>query len=62
MTIVLPAISAAIDFHAGIAIGKFQGVTNAQTPIGCRTHMANLFGSSDGVVYPNRRRPSPAAR
>ena len=62
ITTVLPAISAAMPFHAGIAIGKFQGVTKAQTPIGCRTHIANLFGSSDGVVNPNRRRPSPAAR
>ena len=62
MTIVLPAISAAMDFHAGMAIGKFQGVTSAQTPRGWRTHIANLLGSSDGVVKPNRRRPSPAAR
>ena len=62
ITIVLPAIRAAMDFQAGIAIGKFQGVTNAQTPTGWRTHMANLFGSSDGVVNPKSRRPSPAAR
>ena len=62
MTIVLPAISAAMDFHAGIAIGKFHGVTSAQTPTGWRTHIAHLFGSSDGVVKPNSRRPSPAAR
>ena len=62
MTIVLPAISAAMDFHAGIAIGKFQGVTKAQTPTGWRMHIANLFGSSEGVVKPKSRRPSPAAR
>ena len=61
-TIVLPAISAAMDFQAGIAIGKFQGVMNPQTPIGCRTHIANLSRSSDGVVKPKRRLPSPAAR
>ena len=62
MTIVLPAIRAAMDFHAGIAIGKFHGVTNAQTPTGCRMHIANLFESSEGVVKPKSRRPSPAAR
>src|SRR5689334_22872977 len=50
MTMVLPAMSAAMDFHAGIAIGKFHGVTSAQTPTGSRTAIANLFGSSDGVV------------
>ena len=60
MTIVLPAISAAIDFHAGIAIGKFHGVTNAQTPTGCRTHIANLFGSSDGRR--EAEEPPPLAR
>jgi hypothetical protein len=32
-------------------------VMNAQTPIGDRTDIANLFGSSDGVVCPCRRRP-----
>jgi len=62
ITIVLPAMRAAIDFHAGIAIGKFQGVTSAQTPTGWRMHIANLFGSSEGVVNPKSRRPSPAAR
>ncbi len=62
MTIVLPAMSAAIDFHAGIAMGKFQGVTKAQTPTGWRMHIANLLESSEGVVNPNSRRPSPAAR
>jgi hypothetical protein len=62
ITIVLPAMSAAMDFHAGMAIGKFHGVTRAQTPMGCLTHIANLFESSDGVVNPKRRRPSPAAR
>ena len=43
ITTVLPAMSAAMPFQAGIAIGKFQGVTSAQTPIGWRTHIANLF-------------------
>ena len=62
MTMVLPQMSAAVAFQAGIAIGKFQGVMNAQTPIGERTAMANLSGSSDGVVAPWRRRPSPPMR
>ena len=62
MTTVLPQTSAGIVFHAGIAIGKFHGVTRPATPIGIRTAMLNLFGSSDGVVTPNRRRPSPAIR
>ncbi len=50
MTTVFPQTRAAVDFHAGIAMGKFQGVMNAQTPIGARTDIANLFGSSEGVV------------
>ena len=62
ITIVLPAIRAAMDFQAGIAIGKFHGVTKAQTPTGWRMHMANLLRSSEGVVKPKRRLPSPAAR
>ena len=41
-------------------MGKFHGVIMPQTPTGCRTAMANLFGSSDGVVGPNILRPSPA--
>ena len=44
------AISAAIPFHAGMAIGKFHGVMRPATPSGMRTDMLNLFGSSDGVV------------
>ena len=42
--------TAAVVFQAGIAIGKFQGVMKAQTPIGARTDIANLSGSSEGVV------------
>ena len=30
------------------------------TPTGMRTDISNLSGSSDGVVWPNWRRPSPA--
>ena len=55
-------MSAGIDFHAGIAIGKFHGVIRPHTPSGSRTAMLNLLGSSDGVVTPCRRRPSPAMR
>ncbi len=62
MTTVFPQTSAAVDFQAGIAMGKFHGVMNAQTPIGERTDIANLFGSSDGVVWPCSRRPSPPMR
>src|SRR5713101_3438442 len=42
MTTVLPHTSAAVVFHAGIAIGKFHGVMNAQTPMGDRIDIANL--------------------
>src|SRR5438270_2934801 len=60
ITQVLPQTKAGNSFHDGIAMGKFQGVIMPQTPTGWRIAMANLFGSSDGVVGPNRRRPSPA--
>ena len=58
-TTVLPDTSAGVIFQDGIAIGKFQGVITPITPIGIRTDMLNLSRSSDGVVWPNRRRPSP---
>ena len=41
-------------------MGKFQGVMSPATPTGMRTDIWNLLGSSDGVVWPNWRRPSPA--
>jgi len=59
-TIVFPATSAGVIFHDGIAIGKFHGVITPTTPIGIRTLMLNLSRSSDGVVCPHSRRPSPA--
>src|SRR6202011_5047334 len=43
-TTVFPQTNAGIAFHDGIAIGKFHGVISPQTPIDCRTLMANLFG------------------
>ena len=59
-TIVSPQTSAGAIFQLGIAIGKFQGVIAPTTPTGMRTLIMNLSGSSDGVVWPNSRRPSPA--
>ena len=58
-TTVLPQTSAGAIFQDGIAIGKFQGVITPITPIGMRTLMLNLSRSSDGVVWPKSRRPSP---
>src|ERR1700758_54180 len=60
ITQVLPHTIAGSNFHDGIAMGKFHGVIIPQTPRGCRIAIANLLGSSDGVVGPNSRRPSPA--
>ena len=60
MTQVLPATRAGKSFHEGIAMGKFQGQIMPMTPTGWRVHMANLLGSSLGVVSPYMRRPSPA--
>src|SRR5579884_1675484 len=57
ITQVLPQTKAGRSFHDGIAMGKFQGVIMAQTPSGWRTAMANLLGSSEGVVGPNSLRP-----
>ena len=59
-TTVFPVTRAGMSFQQGMAIGKFQGVIAATTPWGCRTLMLNLSGSSDGVVCPHIRRPSPA--
>jgi hypothetical protein len=41
-------------------MGKFQGVMRPAMPTGMRTDIWNLFASSEGVVWPNWRRPSPA--
>src|SRR5262245_53275609 len=49
-TTVLPQTSAGISFHDGIAIGKFHGVIAPQMPRGLRVDIANLSGSSAGVV------------
>ena len=58
-TTVFPQTSAGTIFQDGMAIGKFHGVITPMTPTGMRTLMLNLSGSSDGVVCPNSRRPSP---
>ena len=50
MTTVLPQTRAGINFQEGIAMGKFHGVIKPHTPTGCRTHIANLFESSDGSL------------
>ncbi len=60
MTTVLPSTRAGIIFHEGMAIGKFQGVMRPAVPTGIRTDIWNLLASSEGVVCPNWRRPSPA--
>ena len=60
ITQVLPQTMAGSSFHEEIAMGKFHGVIMPQTPMGWRTAMANLLGSSEGMVGPNMRRPSPA--
>src|SRR6476646_3806581 len=52
ITQVLPQTRAGSSFQDGIAMGKFHGVIIAQTPRGCRMAMANLLGSSEGVVGP----------
>ncbi len=58
-TTVLPQISAGAIFHAGIALGKFHGVTSPTTPIGLR--MANMWtrSRSEGTSMPGIREPSP---
>ena len=61
-TTTFPVTSAGIIFQHGMAIGKFQGVMIPAIPIGWRMLIAHLSGSSDGVVSPNIRRPSPAIR
>ena len=46
----LPSTNAGKIFQLGTAMGKFHGVMTATTPIGSRTLMQNLSGSSLGVV------------
>ena len=57
---VLPATSAGANFHAGIALGKFQGLICATTPSGLRTAYINTRSRSEGTWIPGIREPSPA--
>src|SRR5437763_16746433 len=59
-TTVLPQISAGASFQAGIALGKFQGVTRPTTPIGFRSANICTLARSEGARIPKRRDPSPA--
>jgi hypothetical protein len=58
-TTVFPQTIAGNVFQDGIAMGKFHGVIAPTTPTGIRTLIWNLSRSSEGVVWPKRRRPSP---
>ncbi len=60
-TTAFPHSSAGKIFQVGIAIGKLNGVMIPATPIGRRVVIAHLSRSSLGTVWPNSRRPSPAA-
>jgi hypothetical protein len=59
-TTVSPHTSAGAIFQLGMAMGKFHGVIAPTTPTGMRIDIWNLSGISEGVVWPKRRRPSPA--
>jgi hypothetical protein len=47
-----PAASAGATLRVIIAIGKFQGVIAAHTPIGCRITRKRLLASVLGIVSP----------
>ncbi len=47
-----PAASAGATLRVIIAIGKFQGVIAAQTPIGCLMTTVRLLESVVGMVSP----------
>ena len=58
-TTALPETSAGAIFHVGMAMGKFHGAIRATTPSGCLMVYMNTRGRSDGIVWPERRAPSP---
>jgi hypothetical protein len=58
-TTAFPETNAGAIFHAGIAMGKFQGVITATTPIGSRRVYTSVDGVADGSVSPELRHPSP---
>jgi ATP-dependent helicase YprA (DUF1998 family) len=51
-TAVLPQIKAGAILRAGIAIGTFQGVINAQTPTGSRRSWTSTSGRLEGRMRP----------
>src|SRR3954470_19849998 len=59
-TTVQPAANAGAILRVIIAIGKFQGVIAATTPIGCLIVMSRLSIAGDGIVSPYVRRHSSA--
>ncbi len=59
-TMVLPQMRAGAIFHAGIAMGKFQGVINPTTPTGLRWAHMWTRSRSDATTGPGMREPSPA--
>ncbi len=60
MTTVLPNARAGADFHAGIAMGKFHGVINPNTPTASRAVVTSTPGRVDARFWPWRRSASPA--
>ena len=56
---VFPATKAGASFHAGMALGKFQGLICATTPSGRRTAYMNTRSRSEGTWIPGMREPSP---
>src|SRR5258706_6803979 len=59
-TTVHPAASAGATLRVIIALGKFQGVIAAQTPIGSLSTSNRLSGAWVGIVSPYTRLPSSA--
>ena len=55
ITTQLPNASAGAIFHAGIAIGKFQGVIMPTTPTGSRVISTSMPGRTDGTSSPCAR-------
>src|SRR5690606_29940519 len=51
-TTVQPAAKAGAIFLASIALGKFQGVIQAATPIGCTIVLVRFPCWGDGIILP----------
>src|SRR5215831_21021615 len=56
----LPETNAGAIFQAGMAIGKFQGVTTATTPIGSRRVWMKVLFWPEGIVFPSSTGAKPA--